>query len=71
MSPEARNRLIRLQTERLDAAEAGVMLESYLTRLQLAIDEARHEYVVAAVTEIAALRTEMSLPLPADGSLAA
>jgi len=25
----------------------------------------------AAVTEIAALRTEMTLPLPADGSLAA
>jgi len=48
-----------------------VTLDSYLARLELAIDEARHAYVVAAVTEIAALRTEMSLPLPADGSLAA
>ena len=65
------NRLIRLQTKRLDAAEAGVTLDSYLARLELAIAEARHDYVAAAVTEIAALRTEMTLPLPADGSLAA
>lgn len=71
MTADARNRLIRLQTERLDAAEAGVTLDSYLARLEHAIDEARHDYVVVAVTEIAALRTEMSLPLPADGSLAA
>ena len=71
MTADARNRLIRLQTERLDAAEAGVTLDCYLARLELAIADARHEYVVAAVTEIAALRTELSLPLPADGSLAA
>jgi len=68
---DARDRLIRLQVERLEAAEAGVTLDCYLSRLELAIAEARRDYVVAAVTEIAALRTELSLPLPADGSLAA
>jgi len=65
---DARTRLIRLQLERLEAAQAGVTLDSYLARVELAIAEARRDYVVAAVTEIAALRTELSLPLPADGS---
>jgi len=65
---DARNRLIRLQVERIEAAEAGVTLDCYLARVGLAIAEARRDYVVAAVTEIAALRTELSLPLPADGS---
>jgi hypothetical protein len=65
---DARTRLISLQMERFEAREAGVTLDSYLARLELSISDARYEYAVAAMTEIAALRTELSHPLPADGS---
>lgn len=64
-STDARARLIRLQAERLSALEAGVQEPSvYMARLSEAIAQARVEYTMTAVTEIASLRTALSgLPL--------
>ena len=54
---DARARLIRLQAERFGALEFGVASPSpYMDRLQAAIADARHDYVTAAVLEIAVLR---------------
>ena len=62
----ARARLIRLQAERLTALELGVASPSpYVDRLDAAIEDARTDYVVRAVIEIALLRE--SLAGAADG----
>jgi hypothetical protein len=58
---DARSRLIRLQTERLDALELGIERPSpYMTRLEHAIADARREYVTGAILEIAALRDTLA-----------
>lgn len=64
-STDARARLLRLQAERLTALEAGVQEPSvYMARLSDAIAEARMDYTMTAVTEIASLRMALSgLPL--------
>jgi hypothetical protein len=60
-STDAKARLIRLQAERMAALEAGVSEPSpYMTRLSAAIADARMEYTMSAVTEIAALHSELS-----------
>ncbi len=57
---DARDRLIRLQTERFHALELGIENPSpYMTRLEDAIADAHREYVTAAVLEIATLRGEL------------
>ena len=54
---ETRSRLIRLQAERWEALALGAENPSpYLTRLEAAIADARVEYVMSAVREIAVLR---------------
>lgn len=65
MTPtDARARLIRLQAERLTALEAGVQEPSpYMARLSEAIAEARDEFTLNAVCEIAALRTDLGTPI--------
>ena len=61
---DARARLIRLQAERLTALEAGVQEPSpYMARLSEAITEARDEFTLNAVCEIAALRTDLGTPI--------
>jgi hypothetical protein len=61
---DARARLIRLQNERMAALEAGVEDPSpYMTRLSDAIAEARRDYTMLAVAEIAALRTDLASPV--------
>lgn len=58
---EARARLIRLQAERFQALELGAAHASpYLTRLDAAVAEARVEYVMSAVSEIAILRRSLA-----------
>ena len=58
---ETQSRLIRLQAERFHAIELGVEQPSpYLARLDAAIADARVEYVMAAVCEIALLRRSLS-----------
>lgn len=60
-STDARARLIRLQAERMTALEAGAQEPSpYMTRLADAIADARLEYTMSAVIEIAALRSELT-----------
>jgi hypothetical protein len=60
-STDAQARLIRLQAERLAALEAGVAEPSpYMDRLSDAIADARVDYTMTAVSEIAALRTDLS-----------
>jgi hypothetical protein len=56
-----RARLIRLQAERFQALELGIENPSpYMTRLQAALEDARHEYVTSAVLEVAHLREELA-----------
>jgi hypothetical protein len=63
-STDARARLIRLQAERLTALEAGAQEPSpYMDRLSDALAEARLDYTIAAVTEIASLRTALGSPV--------
>ena len=58
---DARARLIRLQAERFQALEAGVENPSpYMTRLDAAVAEARLDYVMSAVCEIASLRRSLA-----------
>jgi hypothetical protein len=60
-SMDARARLIRLQAERLAAVEAGAQEPSpYMDRLSDAIADARLNYTMSAVVEIAALRTDLA-----------
>lgn len=57
---ETRARLIRLQAERFEALELGVENPSpYLTHLDDAIADARADYVMSAVSEIAVLRRSL------------
>jgi hypothetical protein len=61
---DARARLLRLQAERLEVSSAGVSPSAvYLRHLDAAIAVARRQYVVSAVTEIAALRAGLGAPL--------
>ena len=58
---DTRARLIRLQAERYAALELGIENPSpYLTRLDAAIAEARVDYVMSAVREIAILRRSLA-----------
>jgi hypothetical protein len=62
-STHAKARLVRLQAERTTAIEAGVQEPSaYMTRLSEAIAEARVDYTMSAVAEIAALRSDLASP---------
>lgn len=57
---DARTRLISLKAERFQALELGIEVSSpYMTRLEQAIADAHHDYVMAAVLEIATLRGEL------------
>jgi hypothetical protein len=63
-STDARARLTRLQAERMTALEAGAQEPSpYMARLSAAIAEARVDYTLSAVVEIAALRTDLGSPV--------
>ena len=58
---DTRARLIRLQAERYTALELGIEdPSSYLTRLEAAIADARVDYVMSAVREIAVLRRSLA-----------
>ena len=60
-STDTKARLIRLQAERMTALEAGAQEPSpYMTRLSDAIAEACTDYTMSVVTEIAALRSELT-----------
>jgi hypothetical protein len=60
---DARNRLQRLQAERLDAVEAGLGSNAlYMTDLQNDIVASQVAYVSLAVTEIATLRAQLGGP---------
>ena len=62
-SIDARARLIRLRAERMTALEAGAQEPSpYMDRLSDAIAEARFDYTMTAVTEIAELREALGSP---------
>ncbi|MCA1698319.1 MAG: hypothetical protein LC790_05200 [Actinobacteria bacterium] len=64
---DARERLIRLQAERLTARELGVEEpSSYMDRLSAAIEQARDDYTLAAVVEIASLRRDLERPIFAE-----
>jgi len=57
---DAKARLIRLQAERLAALEAGAEDPSpYMVRLSDAIAEARVDYTISTVREIAVLRQDL------------
>ena len=60
---DALAKLRRLEAERLDAVEAGLGgNELYMTDLKNDIAASRNVYVGLAVTEIAALRAQLSGP---------
>ena len=64
---DARERLIRLQAERMNARELGVEEPSpYMDRLTAAIEHARDDYTLAAVVEIASLRRDLERPMMAE-----
>jgi|1186.fasta_scaffold58042_2 hypothetical protein len=53
--------LYQLTAERLDAVELGLATnEMYIAELNEEIAEARHAYVIAAVTELATLRGQLT-----------
>jgi hypothetical protein len=53
--------LHQLSAERFEALELGLDAnETYMAELEDEIAEARHAYVVAAVTEIASLRAQLT-----------
>ena len=53
--------LYQLTAERLDALELGLANnEMYMAELAEEIAEARHAYVIAAVTEVATLRAQLT-----------
>jgi hypothetical protein len=61
---DARARLLRLQAERLMAAEAGVdPASAYISHLDAAIAGARTALITRSVVEIAALRAAFDGPL--------
>lgn len=58
---DARARLISLRAERFHALELGIEVPSpYMTRLENAIADAQHDYVMLAVLEVATLRGELA-----------
>ena len=58
---DAQSRLIRLQAERHEALAQGVENPSpYVTRLEVAIEDARVDYVMCAVREIAVLQRSLA-----------
>ena len=58
---DTRARLVRLQAERFQALELGIENPSpYMARLESAIEEARTEFVMSAVLEIAQLRESLA-----------
>jgi hypothetical protein len=60
---DARNRLHRLQAERLDAVEAGLGENAlYMADLENDIAQSHATYVGLAVTEIATLRAQLGGP---------
>ena len=60
---DARNRLHRLQAERLDAVEAGLGDNAlYMTDLENDIAQSHAAYVGLAITEIATLRGQLGAP---------
>ena len=60
-APNARQQLQRLQTERLDAVDAGLGENAlYMADLESDIAASRVAYVALAVTEIASLRAQLS-----------
>jgi hypothetical protein len=60
---DARNRLTRLQAERLDAVEAGLGDNAlYMADLENDIAQSHAAYVGLAVTEIATLRAQLGGP---------
>ncbi len=60
---DARNRLHRLQAERLDAVEAGLGDNAlYMTDLENDIAQSHAAYVGLAITEIATLRAQLGAP---------
>jgi hypothetical protein len=60
---DARNKLQRLQAERLDAVDAGLGHNAlYMNDLDQDIEASRAVYVGLAVTEIATLRASLSGP---------
>lgn len=57
---QARNHLVRLQAERLEALAAGLVDNKlYFQDLEQEMSARRRQYVMAAVTEIATLRAEL------------
>lgn len=62
MNPaDLRALLTQLTAERLDAAELGLADNAiYMAELEDEIAEARRAYVIAAVTEIASLRGQLT-----------
>ena len=61
---DLRVHLSRLGAERLDAADAGLDANAaYMDSLEGDLADARHAYIVAALTEIATLRAELGGPL--------
>ena len=60
---DARQQLLSLQAERLDAVEAGLGANAlYMTDLEIDIASSRAAYVALAVTGVATLRAELSGP---------
>lgn len=57
----SRSQLIALQAELLDAREVGMPEDSfYMRKLTEAIEDARIDYTVSAVGEIASLRHDLA-----------
>jgi uncharacterized coiled-coil protein SlyX len=58
---DLRTVLYQLTAERLDALELGLARnEMYMAELNEEIAEARHAYMIAAVTELATLRAQLT-----------
>ena len=61
ITADLRTLLHQLTAERLEAAELGLAgNEMYRAELEDEIDEVRRAYVIAAVTEIASLRGQLT-----------
>lgn len=58
---DARTRLVSLKAERFQALELDIEYPSpYMTRLEQAIADAHHDYVLVAVLQVATLRGELA-----------
>jgi hypothetical protein len=64
---EVRGRLVKLEAERALAHTTGLAeVRTYMEELEDQIELVRTVYVIAAVTEIATLRSELSTTVPFD-----